>query len=108
MNGSAQDCCEWLRNMNLVQEVFRQAVEGYARLLEAGYYHCNICLESMGIQIQPNRQNPAIPAITVKLMDFEQAVEASSNRVIAARDGNMKGGTSFIAPEVTGGEWSEL
>ena len=93
--------------MHLVQEVFRQVVEGYARLLEAGYYHCNICLESIGVQIQPNRQNPAIPAISVKLMDFEQAVE-SSNRVIAPRDGNMKGETSFIAPEVGDGERSEL
>ena len=98
VNGTLEEYCEWIRTTNRVQEVFRQVVQGYARLLQVGYCHCNISLETLALQIGPSA-DPSTPSILVKLTGFEQDVEVGSGP-ITCNDGNLKGDSSFMAPEV--------
>ena len=99
VNGTLEQYCEWIRNTHCVKEVFHQIVQGYARLREAGYCHCNLSLETLVLQIRPKANDPSASSIVVKLTGFEQAVEVGAGP-ISPSDGNLKGDSSYMAPEV--------
>lgn len=106
VNGTVEQYADWIRTMHCVQPVFAQVVQGYARLRQAGYCHCNLSLETLLLQIRPAAGNPVKPSLVVKLTGFEQAVEAGSE-LISPSDGNLKGDSSYMAPEVGARVWDE-
>lgn len=57
-------------------------------------------------QIRPAAGDPVKPSLVVKLTGFEQAVEAGSE-LISPSDGNLKGDSSYMAPEVGARVWDE-
>ena len=100
MNGDVEEYGEWIRTTHLVQNVFKQVIEGYSRLLKIGYYHCNLCLENILLLLQANPSNPESPILYIKLTGFEEAVPIQSNCTLIQFQEHMKGQTSYIAPEV--------
>ena len=98
VNGNVEEYGDWIRTMNATQEVFRQIVEGYSRLLQIGYYHCNLCLENILLRLQADEVNPDLPRLYIKLSGFEEAVERS--QPIVHYQDHVKGQTSYAAPEV--------
>lgn len=100
VNGDVEEYGEWIRMTNEVQNVFKQIIEGYARLVEIGYYHCNLCLENVLLLLQENPDDPNNPLLHIKLTGFEEAVKIFPKTIIHYQD-HVKGKTSYIAPEVS-------
>lgn len=98
VNGNAEEYGDWIRTMYSPQRVFSRVVEGYSRLLEIGYYHCNLCLENVLLQLKADATNPNITWVEVKLTGFEEAVPRSQP-IVPFQD-HVKGKTSYAAPEV--------
>ena len=100
VNGSLEDYGNWVRTEKLTQTVFQQVVEGYSRLREIGYYHCNLCLENCLLLLQANEEDPRSPLLFIKLTGFEEAVKVQTFSKCPIEPNNLKGKTSYIAPEV--------
>lgn len=100
MNGDVEEYGDWIRTMGHVQDVFRQVVDGYCRLLEIGYYHCNLCLENILLLLQANSEDVQKPLLIIKLTGFEEAVRMQSPNTLITYQEHLKGKTSYIAPEV--------
>ena len=100
VNGTIEEYGEWIRNMCLVQNIFKQIVRGYANLLKVGYYHCNISSDTVLLQIQSSSQDPSIPEILAKLSGFEQAVPVSADGGFVKGEMKVCQELPFAAPEV--------
>lgn len=101
VNGDIECYKGWIRMQHLEKEVFSQLVKAYLHVFQCGYYHCNLCTETVLLQLQPNSENPSSPIIVIKLTGFEQAVPVSHHNRPIPSDGSIRGKPSYMAPEVS-------
>ena len=100
MNGSIADYTDWIRTNGLVRSVFSQIVRAYSYLSRLGYYHCNLSLDVVMLQVRPNAENPQSPLLFVKLTGFEYAISFDRGTDEIVSDGSIHGSPSYMAPEV--------
>ena len=101
VNGSIANYADWIRTNGLVRSVFSQIVRACSYLYRLGYYHCNLSLDVVMLQVQPNAEKSQLPLLFVKLAGFEHAVsfDRGANKVVS--DGSIHGSPSYMAPEVS-------
>ncbi|KAK8791824.1 hypothetical protein WA158_005201 [Blastocystis sp. Blastoise] len=99
VDGDLQQYQPTFKNEIMVQELFKQIIQGYTYIVQCGYYHGDISLENILIKLIPNYKNTGKIKYIPKLSDFGRAVPIQTNGKTIIDVDSVAGKPYYLAPE---------